>query len=51
MSDYELPKANSGDAELQEFLMQEKQKAQLSAQVTFKKSYSYTKFNHCITIC
>lgn len=44
MSDYELPKANSGDAELQEFLMQEKQKAQLSAQVTLKIVIHIQKF-------
>lgn len=34
MSDYSSTPANSGDSELQEFLMAEKQKAQVQAQVS-----------------
>lgn len=33
MTDYEPPAKNAGDAELQEFLLIEKQKAQVNAQV------------------
>lgn len=35
MSDYEMSKSSQADAELQEFLMIEKQKAQVQAQVTY----------------
>jgi len=35
MSDFEPPAQSAGDAELQDFLMVEKQKAQVNAQVRF----------------
>lgn len=36
MSDFDSLNKNEGDAELQEFLMVEKQKAQVNAQVSFE---------------
>lgn len=48
MSDFESQKPSSGDAELENFLMIEKQKAQVNAQVrkisTFLKQKKFIKF-------